>query len=57
MGLWPYVMEIKPQESSDRFFHGILSLTGIQYEAYLKKWEVLEKNCLEKELIDLQEDF
>ncbi len=42
MGLWPYVIEIKPQESSDRLFHGILSLTGIQYESYLKNWKVVE---------------
>lgn len=26
IGLWPYVMEIRPQDSSDGLFHGILSL-------------------------------
>jgi len=30
IGLWPYVMEIRPQDSSDGLFHGILSLTKSQ---------------------------
>jgi hypothetical protein len=33
-GLWPYVVELKPQNSPDGLFHGILPLTGSQYEAY-----------------------
>lgn len=36
--LWPYIFELKPQHSSDGLFHGILSLTGSQYEAYQKNW-------------------
>ncbi|MBA3814579.1 MAG: hypothetical protein H0X26_08895 [Alphaproteobacteria bacterium] len=36
---WPYIFELKPQNSSDGFFHGILSLTGSQYEAYQKNWK------------------
>ncbi len=27
MGFWPYVLEIRPQDSNDGLFHGILSLT------------------------------
>lgn len=42
MGLWPYVLEVKTQESSDRLYHGILSLTGTQYETYKKKWKALD---------------
>jgi hypothetical protein len=37
--LWPYIFELKPQQSSDGLFHGILSLTGSQYEDYQKNWE------------------
>lgn len=37
---WPYVFELKPQDSSDGFFHGILPLTGSQYEDYQKMWKV-----------------
>lgn len=36
--LWPYLFELKPQQSSDGCFHGILSLTGSQYEDYHKNW-------------------
>lgn len=38
-GLWPYVVELKPQNSPDGLFHGILPLSGSQYEAYQKSWE------------------
>jgi hypothetical protein len=38
-GLWPYVVELKPDHSLDRFFHGILPLTGSQHEAYCKLWK------------------
>lgn len=31
---WPYILELKPQESSDGLFHGILPLIGSQCEAY-----------------------
>jgi hypothetical protein len=34
LGLWPYVVEIKPKNSSDGLFHGILPLTGRLYNAY-----------------------
>lgn len=30
IGFWPYVVEIRPQESSDGLFHGILSLSYSQ---------------------------
>jgi hypothetical protein len=33
-GLWPYIVEIKSGNSSDRLFHGILPLRGSAYEAY-----------------------
>ncbi|HUX79409.1 MAG TPA: hypothetical protein VMW10_06670, partial [Alphaproteobacteria bacterium] len=39
---WPYVFEIKPQDSSDGLFHGILPLTGSPYEAYKKAWRGLD---------------
>lgn len=31
---WPYVLELKPQDSSDGLFHGILPLIGSQSETY-----------------------
>lgn len=37
---WPYVFKITPQQSADGLFHGILSLTGSQYEDYQKNWKV-----------------
>ncbi len=33
-GLWPYVVELKPGNSPDGLFHGVLPLTGSQYKAY-----------------------
>ena len=36
VGLWPYVVELKPSKLSDSLFHGILPLTGSQYKAYQK---------------------
>ncbi|MBS0272255.1 MAG: hypothetical protein JSR85_06370 [Proteobacteria bacterium] len=38
-GLWPYVVELKPENSPDGLFHGILPLTGSQYKAYQKRWD------------------
>lgn len=43
-GLWPYVVELKPDNSLDGLFHGILPLTGSQYIAYRKSWEVEHKH-------------
>jgi len=40
-GLWPYVVELKP-ETSSHLFHGILPLTGGQYEAYKNTWNTLK---------------
>ena len=34
--LWPYIFELKPRNSSDGFFYGILPLIGSQCEAYQK---------------------
>ncbi|OJW50203.1 MAG: hypothetical protein BGO67_02435 [Alphaproteobacteria bacterium 41-28] len=39
-GLWPYVVELKPDNSLDGLFHGVLPLTGSQYRAYRESWEV-----------------
>lgn len=39
-GRWPYVVELKPENSSDAFFHGILPLVGSQYESYQKAWKI-----------------
>lgn len=41
-GLWPYVVELKPHYSQDGLFHGILPLTGSQYQSYQKTWQNLE---------------
>lgn len=30
-GTWPYVVQLKPHDSTDGLFHGILPLTGTQY--------------------------
>lgn len=35
-GLWPYVVELRPDSSPDGLFHGILPLTGSQCDAYQK---------------------
>jgi len=43
-GLWPYVVELRPESSPDGLFHGVLPLTGSEYEAYQKEWETLGKN-------------
>ncbi len=36
LGLWPYVVELKPETTSDGLFHGILPLRGREYESYQK---------------------
>ncbi len=36
VALWPYIFELKPRNSSDGFFYGILPLIGGQCEAYQK---------------------
>ena len=51
--LWPYVFEIKPQDSSDGLFYGILPLTGSPYEAYQKAWKTLNLSS-QKEKIELR---
>lgn len=33
-GLWPYILEIQPQDSLDGLFHGILSLSPRKVKAY-----------------------
>lgn len=33
-GLWPYILEIQPQESLDGLFHGILSLSARKAKGY-----------------------
>jgi len=38
-GLWPYVVQLNPKTTPDGLFHGVLPLTGSQYEAYQKIWE------------------
>lgn len=38
-GAWPYVVELKPNKSPDGLFHGILPLTGNQYETYQFNWK------------------
>ncbi|MBY0501228.1 MAG: hypothetical protein K2P93_04415 [Alphaproteobacteria bacterium] len=43
-GLWPYVVELKPHHSQDGLFHGILPLTGSQYQSYQQTWENLDKS-------------
>ncbi len=37
-GLWPYVVELKPKNSPDGLFYGILPLSGSQYQSYQKLW-------------------
>ena len=38
IGLWPYVLEFPPRESSDGYFYGVLPLRGAFYEEYMKRW-------------------
>lgn len=38
MGLWPYVIELKPSHSADGLFHGVLPLVGRHCETYKKMW-------------------
>lgn len=33
---WPYVVELRPENSVDALFHGILPLKGKLYESYLE---------------------
>ena len=40
IGLWPYIVELNPHTAVDGLFHGILPLTGSQYEAYCRTWEM-----------------
>lgn len=47
---WPYVFEFKPRGTSDGFFHGILSLTGSQYEAYKNACQALDFSLQECKL-------
>jgi hypothetical protein len=39
-GAWPYVVELKPENSPDKLFHGILPLAGSQCETYQKSWKI-----------------
>ncbi len=48
--LWPYVFELKPQDSSDGLFHGILPLIGSQYESYKQAWQALDFAFQERRL-------
>lgn len=40
IGLWPYIVELNPHTAADGLFHGILPLTGSQYEAYCNTWKM-----------------
>lgn len=46
-GLWPYVVELRPENSPDGLFHGILPLIGSQYETYQKAWDALDNPSFE----------
>lgn len=41
MGLWPYVLEVRPQESLDGLFHGVLSVSMRQPNTQKSAWERL----------------
>jgi hypothetical protein len=47
---WPYVFELKPQDSCDGLFHGILPLTGGPYEDYQRSWQDLDFPSQEKKI-------
>lgn len=44
VGMWPYVIELKPKNSYDGLFHGVLPLTGKQYESYKNERLTLKEN-------------
>ena len=41
IGFWPYVIEVRPQDSFDGLFHGVLFLTPNPSQATLKISETL----------------
>ncbi len=47
-GLWPYVVELKPKNSPDKLFHGILPLVGREYVAYQEACESIERSSIKK---------
>ncbi|HUX79484.1 MAG TPA: hypothetical protein VMW10_07075 [Alphaproteobacteria bacterium] len=49
--VWPYVFEIKPQDSSDGLFHGILPLIGSPYEDYQRSWQDFELPSHERKIV------
>lgn len=46
LGLWPYIVQFLPKESSDPYFYGILPLKGKFYESYQTQWENFDKGSL-----------
>ena len=48
IGFWPYVFELKPHDSLDGLFYGILPLIGSQYEAYQMTWKALDFSSEER---------
>jgi hypothetical protein len=45
IGFWPYIIEVRPHESLDGLFHGILSLANKYPKTYKKAWESLSSQA------------
>lgn len=39
LGLWPYRLEIRPMESSDRLFHGVLPLIAPRSQTFIRPYD------------------
>lgn len=39
IGFWPYIIEVRPHESLDGLFHGVLSLANKHPKAHTKAWD------------------
>lgn len=50
MGAWPYVMELKPQDSLDGLFHGVLSLGSIKPDLTVSQSPNYEFSSVQKHI-------
>jgi hypothetical protein len=46
IGFWPYVVEIRPQESMDGLFHGVLSLSKTPSHLMTRPFDILSSNAI-----------
>lgn len=49
-GFWPYILEVKPQDSLDGLFHGILPLSEKKHKTYIYLQPALKKPAYQDNL-------